>query len=173
MAAGQIFCFACGARPSEHAPHPGVRVGWAVLLGLAFIWLLTLTVVVVPVISGRSWRALLSGTGRSDADVTRGGPDKTSQTTGLAGNDRLQFEYEHRVNMVLRAITRLRRHSAEPGRADSLAGVLDWAEAQLEATRRIASVLPAISDSEAVSDVEQFLDGRLERVQLRLDELRR
>ncbi len=166
MTAGQVFCFACGARPGEYAPHAGSRVRWAVLLGLAVAWLLTLTAVGVPMLAHKSWGELISqtATGRSSTASTR--PNSTDQSAGAAANRRLQYQYEHKASAMLREVARLRR-------AGSSAAVLDWAEVQLEETRRMAAAFSVISDAEAVSDVERFLDERLNRAQARLNQLDR
>ncbi len=166
MTAGQVFCFACGARPDEYAPHSGVRVRWTVLVGLAVTWLLTLTIVAMPVITRRSWSELVSQalTGCPPAPSMR--PRTTDQSAIVAGNRRLQYQYEHRASAMLREVAHMRR-------TGSSVAVLDWAEVQLEETRKMAAAFAVVSDSEAVSDVERFLDERLDRVQARLDELNR
>ncbi len=161
MKAGQVFCFACGARPNERAPHPGFRFGLGTFAVLAVAWLLLAGLVVVPIVSGQSWRTVLgrpATAASDDADEVRAAANLTAQ-------------YQRRVNLLLREVAHIRHGGGRRASVDSLAAILDWARVQLQATRQMAGVFAVVTDSEAQSDVQRFLDDRLHKIQSRLDQV--
>jgi hypothetical protein len=173
MASNQVFCFACGADPREYVPSPVWRISSTVLIVLVATWLLVIAVILVPRIRGRPWHMPFAGmtAGRRAPGLTSDGQGEPNRIVVTPELRHLIQDYERNVDFWQGRVGRLRELvTGTQGGPDSSVATLDWAETQLSATRQMVGALAVSSDSEAMLDVESFLDQRLAKVRVRLEE---
>jgi len=175
MSPTQVFCFACGYSPRDPVPLARRRLSLVIFILAAATWLVVVAGVLVLTFGGSSWRAKLAQVLSGHTVLMRDSDQEDS--TGAAIPVELQTlvrRYEREVNEMSLHVAQLRRRLAsERGRDDNRIATLDWAETQLKATRLMVRALAVSTDSEAMRDVEDFLDGRLSKVQARLSGLER
>ena len=174
MAPTQVFCFACGYSHRDPVPLARRRLGLAVVILVAAAWLALTAAVLALTFGGPSWRQKLARvlTGQLAPTAEANRPDSTNAAVSVELQT-LVRQYEREVGTASVRVAQLRRRLAsEPGR-DRDSATLDWAETQLKATRLMVRTLAVSTDSEAMRDVEDFLDGRLSKVQARLSGLER
>lgn len=159
----QVYCFACGFSYRDPRPAPRKRLSLAVPVLFALVLVVIAAVLLAPQFTGRAWRAPFEKAWWSQEQGVGSRPPLTPQQRQLTQDCRRE------VAELVVDVARLRQRPAP----DSVIPVLNWAEEQLAATRRMAAVFAVVSDSEALSDVAGFLRERLERVRVRLAELDR
>lgn len=157
----QVFCFACGCSHREPKPAPRKRLSPIAPVLFALVLLGIATALLMPLFSENPRHLRL-------AKTTFGQLLSTGSQSSLTSEQRrLLHECRCETDKLMTEVARLRQQAVP----ESVSIALDWAEAQLTATRRMLAVFSTITDSEALSDASRFLNERLARVRQRLSEL--
>ena len=174
MSPTQVFCFACGYSLRDPVPLARRRFSLVVVILAAAAWLALMAAVLALTFGGPSWRQKLARalTGQPAPAAAAYRPDSANALVPVELQT-LVRRHEREVNEVSLHVAQLRKRiTGEPGRERDWA-TLDWAETQLKATHLMVRALAVSTDSEAMRDVEDFLDLRLSKVQARLSDLER
>uniref|UniRef100_A0A7C4G915 Uncharacterized protein n=1 Tax=candidate division WOR-3 bacterium TaxID=2052148 RepID=A0A7C4G915_UNCW3 len=170
----QVFCFACGFSYREPVPTPRKWLSLVVPILSALALLLIAAVLLVPQFTGRHWRPpfAIAAPAPNQPAAPSPGRDSVVPAAPSPEQQKLLQDCDQEIAALRERVELLRNRALQnPAARDSTIAAVDWAETQLEITRRMADALLVIADSEALSDVRRFLEQRLAGVRARLDKL--